>query len=384
LVKSFTFWDTVLMHIKTPSHSRSLVHRSPVFYGWIVWLVAAIGIAATSPGQSFSVSLFIDHYITDFGLDRTTISALYGIGTFTASLALTWVGRRIDRHGNRRMSVVLITLLFGLALLASARVSGPLTILLSFIAIRSLGQGSLGLVSTTAVAQWFRRKRGWVMGLALVTYAVFQRFYLPWMQEFITANGWRAAWLLTGAVLLLGVLPLLALLLRDQPEDFGLQPDGAAPPPPRKLHRSSKRTGNYAKCCHPALLGLQRRPHARRRLGHGAHLSPDFPLRPARPQPRRRRRHLRPCRPDDRRHHPRRRLAGRPAAPRLRGRHPNARPRRRHRVDDDHDGNLAAFPYTIAFGIFLGFGSVFDGTVWVNLFGRRHQGAIRGFVATTG
>lgn len=39
--------------------------------------------------------------------------------------------------------------------------------------------------------------------------------------------------------------------------------------------------------------------------------------------------------------------------------------------------------YTITFGVFMGVASVFDGTVWLSLFGRQHQGAIRGFVATT-
>ena len=38
--------------------------------------------------------------------------------------------------------------------------------------------------------------------------------------------------------------------------------------------------------------------------------------------------------------------------------------------------------YALAFGFFMGIGSVFDGTVWATLFGRKHQGTIRGFVAT--
>lgn len=38
--------------------------------------------------------------------------------------------------------------------------------------------------------------------------------------------------------------------------------------------------------------------------------------------------------------------------------------------------------YTAAFGLVMGLGSVFDGTVWVNMFGRLHQGAIRGFAIT--
>ena len=51
------------------SHSR-IVDRSPVFYGWVVWFVAMIGMIGTSPGQSFSVSLFIDHYITEFPAEK--------------------------------------------------------------------------------------------------------------------------------------------------------------------------------------------------------------------------------------------------------------------------------------------------------------------------
>jgi nitrate/nitrite transporter NarK len=38
--------------------------------------------------------------------------------------------------------------------------------------------------------------------------------------------------------------------------------------------------------------------------------------------------------------------------------------------------------YTIAFGVVMGMGAVFDGTVWVNMYGRLNQGSIRGFVAT--
>lgn len=174
-----------------PIKQSWLVDRSPVFYGWVIWFVASIGLFATSPGQSFSVSLFIDHYIADFNIDRTTVSSLYGLGTFIAALGLTWVGRQIDRRGNRVTSV-LIAGTFAVVLIACSFIIGPFTIFLSFIAIRGLGQGSLGLTSTTIIAQWFYKRRGWVLGLSLVGFALFQRFYLPWMQNFIEVNGWRA------------------------------------------------------------------------------------------------------------------------------------------------------------------------------------------------
>lgn len=73
-----------------------LVSRSPIFYGWIVWVIATLGFVASSPGQSFSVSLFFDHFIADLGLTRTAVSALYSAGTLAAALSLTFIGRWVD------------------------------------------------------------------------------------------------------------------------------------------------------------------------------------------------------------------------------------------------------------------------------------------------
>ena len=372
------------MTVQSPAlrHSR-IVQRSPIFYGWVVWFVATIGLSATSPGQSFSVSLFIDHYITDFGLDRTTVSGLYGLGTFLAALSLTWVGKQIDRYGNRRVSMV-VALLFALALLACSLVMGPITILFSFIAIRGLGQGSLGLVNSTAVAQWFQRRRGRVMGFSLVAFALFQRFYLPWMQAFIETHGWRAAWIFTGVSMGLVILPLLGIFLRDRPENFGLMPDGRARSASDSLNALAEENWQLSEALRTPIFwaftfarmlagawgtalifhqlslfqGLGYAPQvAATTFGQIALITAGFTL-----------------------------ISG-------------------WLVDRLRPGYLIAiqmlalmgatglalvmtsplllFLYTIAFGIFMGVGSVFDGSVWVSLFGRQHQGAIRGFVATT-
>ena len=34
-------------------HRQGIVSSSPIYYGWVVWFVAMIGVMATSPGQSF-------------------------------------------------------------------------------------------------------------------------------------------------------------------------------------------------------------------------------------------------------------------------------------------------------------------------------------------
>lgn len=202
-----------------------LVRRTPFFYGWVVWAAATLGLIATSPGQSFTVSLFFDHFIADFNLDRTTVSSMYGLGTFIASLSLTWVGRQIDRVGNRRASTV-IAILFAIVLALWTTVMGPFGLLIGFTAIRGLGQGSLSLSSTTVVAQWFERRRGQVLSLMMVIFSLFQSQYILWLEDMLIRYDWRQVWLILAGIMAVVVVPVSWLLLRNKPEDYNMQPDG--------------------------------------------------------------------------------------------------------------------------------------------------------------
>ncbi len=208
-----------------PLHSR-LVERSPIFYGWVIWFVALIGMIATSPGQSFTVSLFLDFFIEDFGLDRTTVSSLYGAGTFIASLSLTWVGRKLDLHGNRRMGVV-VGLLFGTVLTLCSLINGPFMLLIAFMGIRGLGQGSLSLVSSTSIANWFRFKRGRMMAFLSLIFALFQGAYVNLLRILLETMDWRQVFILLGIAVWIVVIPVFGFLMRNRPEQYGLLPDNA-------------------------------------------------------------------------------------------------------------------------------------------------------------
>jgi len=211
---------------------RGLVGRVPVFYGWVIWLVAAVGMSSSMPGQTASISLFIDRWIADFGLDnRSTISALYGAGTFTASLALTLVGNRIDRHGTRFMGVV-ISFLFVGALVYMSFVRNPVMLFFGFVLIRGLGQGSIFLISTTSIANWFRHWRGRVIAFGLITFSLFQRAYIPFVQGVLEQTSWERVWLYLAAGIGLITLPLMLLFMRQTPEMYGQLPDGNLPRPP--------------------------------------------------------------------------------------------------------------------------------------------------------
>lgn len=218
----------------TPLHSR-LIARTPFFYGWLVLLAGSFGLFMTTPGQTLGVSVFLDGIIADLEMSRTRVSLMYTFATLAGSLALPFVGRFVDRYGPRT-GVIVIAALFALACGFMGLIGGAFTLFLGFMLIRSLGQGSLSLVSLHAINLWFVRRRGLAVGLSGVVFALAFVAFPPLIDALIAAVGWRRAYMLLGLMVALTILPLGALLYRSRPESFGLLPDGDragdAPPPP--------------------------------------------------------------------------------------------------------------------------------------------------------
>jgi MFS transporter, OFA family, oxalate/formate antiporter len=206
-------------------HSSTLISRSPVFYGWIILLVGSLGLVMTGPGQTYSLSIFVDHFINDIGISRSGLSTLFTVGTIVGSFALPIVGQQIDLHGSRVM-VAVVAGLFGLACIYMSFVQNAVMLGLGFIAIRALGQGSLTVVSRNAINQWWIRRRGMALGISGILLALIGTGGIPKLIFWLNAGyGWRFTFVVLGLILLLGLTPLALIFLRDRPEKYGLLPD---------------------------------------------------------------------------------------------------------------------------------------------------------------
>lgn len=209
------------------SSKKNLITQSPVFYGWVILAAGTFGIIMTSPGQTYTVSIFIEYMIDDLGISRSAISSLYSVSTLIGSFALPFWGRQIDRRGARQM-IVLISILFGLACIYMGFVQNALMLGLGFVLIRMLGQGSLSMVSQTVINQWWIRKRGMVSGISGVVMALLGMGAFPTLvYALISRYEWRHAYGILGFALLLLMAPIGYLFVRNRPEDYQLSPDGA-------------------------------------------------------------------------------------------------------------------------------------------------------------
>ena len=199
----------------------------PFFYGWIIVAISALGLFFSGPGQTYSISVFINAYITDLGWSRSLISGLYSLASLTAGLSLFMMGRLIDRYGQRRMSGV-IGLCLGFACLWNSATLGLVGMFIGFFMLRLFGQGSMTLIPSTLVPQWFIRQRGRAFSLMTLggfTSSALIPIFNVWM---IQTWDLRVTWRVWGGLLIVLFTPLSYYLIRNKPEDVGLSPDGVS------------------------------------------------------------------------------------------------------------------------------------------------------------
>lgn len=200
------------------------------FYGWAVVAVGTLIAFCSGPGQSYVFSVFIDPIIQDTGISRTQISTLYAIGTGVSALMVMVVSRAADRFGPR-LIVALIAAALGIACFGMSLATGALGILIGFAALRALGQGSMPINATLLAAQWFVRYRGRAMAIIGLGFAASNALLPPLSRLLIEQIGWRGAYMVLGVMVWILIIPAALFIVRNQPEDLGLYPDGDSAPP---------------------------------------------------------------------------------------------------------------------------------------------------------
>ena len=206
-------------------------------------LIGTLGMIMSSPAQTYVVSIFIEDFIADLGISRSLVSTLYTLGTLVGSFVLPIVGYQIDRYGGR-LIVALVTVFFGCACVYMGYVQNAFMLGLGFVALRMLGQGSLGMVCTNIINQWWVRRRGMVMGISgmagsLISLGGFPNL-INWL---LPIYGWRSTYIFLGIILTFVMAPVVFIFFRNHPEDYGLQPDGGESRPFRFRKRRQAPAG---------------------------------------------------------------------------------------------------------------------------------------------
>jgi sugar phosphate permease len=208
--------------------------RQRLHYAWIV-VAVTFGVLLLTAGVRAAPGVLIVPLENEFGWSRSTISLAVGVNLFLYGLIGPFAAALMDRFGVRRtMAAALLVAAAGVALTPAMHQSWELVALWGIVV--GGGCGVIGFfVAAFVAARWFRQRQGLVVGVLTASNAAGQLIFLPTMAALATYAGWRVMSLALAAVVA-AFVPIVAVLMRNRPDDLGLAPygdtSGAKPPPP--------------------------------------------------------------------------------------------------------------------------------------------------------
>ena len=178
------------------------------------------------PVIGFSFSVFFKPLSEEFSWSRAQVSLGFSLSLIVLSAALPIIGRLVDRYGARKI-IFPSALLFGAGLTSFYFLSNSLWHFYGiYIFLGIVGSGTAAVPYYKVVSQWFDRRRGLALGLTMGG-AGLGFFIMPSLSYALIATfGWRIAYALLGAAVVVVTLPVVGLFLKEHPQMMGFQPDG--------------------------------------------------------------------------------------------------------------------------------------------------------------
>jgi len=147
----------------------------------------------SSIGQSFFIGLFNSNIRQELNITNAEFGSIYGIATLCSSLALIWLGKKIDDLKLVNYSL-LVVIFLSLAALFFSLVNGIILLAMGIFFLRLSGQGLMAHTASVSTSRFFNRSRGKALSYIWVGMS-FGEFLLPIIIVYLlTFIYWRNLW----------------------------------------------------------------------------------------------------------------------------------------------------------------------------------------------
>ncbi|MDA9566065.1 MFS transporter, partial [Porticoccaceae bacterium] len=188
-------------------------------YGWKSLLAATIGtMCGIFTLTNYTQGFFVGPVTSEFGWSAPQFFLSYTVLMCSGLLTGPLIGYIAQRVGLRTVGIVGL-IGHSLAYVVLSLNTGSLMLwYLSWALVAILGAGSLPIIWTGVLNNWFTKHRGKAIGITMAGTGL-GAFLLPPIVEFLIANhGWRTAYRGIGLGALLISLPIVSALFKEKPD----------------------------------------------------------------------------------------------------------------------------------------------------------------------
>lgn len=197
--------------------------RSKVHYGWVI-VVAGLLITGAGIGIFNSCTgVFIKPVCEALGFARGQFTLYSSISTLVCVVLMPFFGSLFRKFGFRKVAIF-GAVVCGMTLIGYSFSSQLwhfyVLAFISGIFVNGVGVMSVGIL----VNRWFIDKRGLATGIAYSGSGLLAAVLIPITSSFIESNGWQWSYRFLGIVSLVILISIILFVVRDKPEDMGLEP----------------------------------------------------------------------------------------------------------------------------------------------------------------
>ena len=194
-----------------------------IFYGYWVLFAGTMVMMLLGIAGLHGLGVFFSALQRDYNWSSGLLSGAFALSRAESSFLGPIEGFLVDKFGTRKMVILGMSIMvFGFLLLST--VDGITDFYIALV-VKALGTGLGGVLPImAALTNWFNRFRARAMALATLGVNVggLLVVVLTWS---VDNYGWRTSAIGVGVFVLVLILPI-GKILRNQPEDMGLKPDG--------------------------------------------------------------------------------------------------------------------------------------------------------------
>jgi len=194
-----------------------------IFYGWYI-IAAGTLLMATCFGISYSFSVYFPALQSEFSWNRTATSGVFSLYLLLVGLFSILCGRAIDRFGPKPV-VLVMGIVTGISLILTAQVHALWQLYITYSILLAAGTGGMYIIAMSTASRWFYRKRATAMGILGTGASLGTVIMAPVSTWLIETYQWRTAYMLTGILAWMLIIPG-ALFLKKDPAEIGAGLDG--------------------------------------------------------------------------------------------------------------------------------------------------------------
>lgn len=202
-----------------------MVSLRSIHYGWIIVLSGILTLVAVLGLGRFSLGMLLPSMGKDLELGYSQMGYI-GTGNFIGYLLGVIVSSRMVKRFGYRVVICSGIFLVGSSMILVGKANGFWLVLATFF-FTGIGSGLGNVPIMGLVSHWFGSSlRGRAAGLMVSGIGLgimFTGLLIPSINNWtVNGQGWRINWMVMG-VLILAIGVLCSLLIRNQPDDLGLQ-----------------------------------------------------------------------------------------------------------------------------------------------------------------